>query len=138
MNPNRFCARSSLNALQWITYSLLIVLTGFTGISAYSPLSFCGPSTSMPSVFPSRDSEWQFAHVGSPVITVLLSESETYRSCHLIIGSTESGSGLITPRSSLSGGGGISGTSRYIIGAPTGSGDVATVTTPVDTACLSD
>ncbi len=54
-----------------------MLLTFCSGIIAYSPLSFCGPSTSMPSVFPSRDTEWQLAHVGSPVITVLLFKSET-------------------------------------------------------------
>src|SRR5579859_7465768 len=113
-----------------------MVLTGLMGINAYRPLSFCGPSTSMPRVLPSRARLWQLAHVGRPVITVFGCASETQRSCHLIIGSTESGSGLMMPRSSVSGGGGMRGTSRYMIGAPTGSTDVEIVTCPVEIGCL--
>src|SRR5690242_6554490 len=51
---------------------------------AYSALSFCGPSTSSPSVFPSRGNEWQFAHVARPSVTTLLDGSFIQRSRHLI------------------------------------------------------
>ena len=40
-----------------------------SGTSAYRPLSFCGPSRSMPSVLPSREKEWQLAQVCRPSIS---------------------------------------------------------------------
>src|ERR1039457_3153772 len=96
MKPNRLGDPCSGNALQRITYSLLMELIFLMGISPYNALSFCGPSTSMPSVFPSREMEWQLAQVGRFSITVLLCGSDTYRIRHLILGSIESAKGLIT------------------------------------------
>ncbi len=99
MNPKRLGDPCSVKALHRITYLFSMDDTLVMGISPYNALSFCGPSTSMPSVFPSRETEWQLAHVGRFVITTLLPGSETFRRRHLIFGRTESGRGLMTPLS---------------------------------------
>ena len=109
MNPNRRSDPNfSRNELHLITSSLRIVISGFTGTTAYSPLSFCGPSRSIPIVLPSRENEWQFAHVCRPVISSRLCSSPTFRNRHAISGTAAAASGLITPFSSSDG---ISGTS---------------------------
>ena len=75
----------------------------------YSPLSFCGPSRSMPMVLPSREKEWQFAQVCRPSINSRLCGSPTLRRRQAISGTAAGARGLITPFSSSEG---ISGTSR--------------------------
>ena len=84
-------------------------VTGAIGAIAYAPLSPSGPSTSMPSVRPSAENEWQLAQVGMSRSTTRLSRRETSRSRHAISGSACSASGLITFFSVRDG---ISGTSR--------------------------
>src|ERR1039457_6836219 len=96
MNPKRLGDPCSVKAIHRITYLFSMDDTLLMGISPYNALSFCGPSTSMPSVFPSREMEWQLAQVGRFSITVLLCGSDTYRIRHLILGSIESAKGLIT------------------------------------------
>src|ERR1035438_3269714 len=90
MNPKRLGDPCSVKALHRITYLFSMDDTLVMGISPYK---------SMPSVFPSRETEWQLAHVGRFVITTLLPGSETFRRRHLIFGRTESGRGLMTPLS---------------------------------------
>ena len=82
---------------------------GLTSASAYRPLSFCGPSMSMPSVLPSSEKEWQLAQVGIPVSTTRLRASPIFRTLHWISGMASCASGLMTPFSVADG---ISGTSR--------------------------
>jgi hypothetical protein len=62
----------SVTLLHLRTYSLLMELTGLMGSRPYSALLLAGPSTSSPSVFPSREAEWQLAQVGSFCMTVRL------------------------------------------------------------------
>src|ERR1035441_712792 len=112
MNPKRLGDPCSVKALHRMTYLFSMEATLLKGTSPYNALSFCGPSTSMPSVFPSPEKEWQLAHVGRFCITTVLRGSDTFRRRHLIIGRTESGRGLMTPRSRSFGRGGIRGTSR--------------------------
>ena len=50
-----------------MTSSLRMDICGCDGAMAYRPLSFCGPSKSIPSVLPSREKEWQLAQVCMPV-----------------------------------------------------------------------
>ena len=67
MKPSRTWAPSlPRKELHAITSSLRMAICGLMETSAYKPLSFCGPSRSSPSVLPSREKEWQFAHVCSP------------------------------------------------------------------------
>ncbi len=89
--------------------SFLIEVTGFSGTIAYRPLSFAGPSRSRPSVLPSSEKEWQFAHMCMPVSTTRLLVWLTLRRRHAIRGMEEAARGLITPFSVSEG---ISGTSR--------------------------
>ena len=81
-----------------------------TGTSAYRPLSFCGPSTSMPIHLPSWEKEWQLAQVGSPDIITRLRPVERSINRHAIRGTAWVGSGWISPCSPT--GPEISGTSR--------------------------
>ena len=70
--------------LHWITSSLRMVVWGRTDTRAYSPLSFCGPSTSTPSVSPSRENEWQLAQVGKPSMSFRLPGWPTLSSRHVM------------------------------------------------------
>ncbi len=76
MKPNR-CGVFSVNAAHLMTRSLLMELTFWSGSSAYNPLLLFGPSTSSPSVFPSRETEWQLAQVGRFCIMMVLLGSST-------------------------------------------------------------
>ena len=88
-------------------------VTFWIGTSPYNALSFCGPSTSMPSVFPSRETEWQLAHVGRFSIITLLLVSETYAQAPFDHRKHGIRQGLDdAPLTRLQGCGGISGTSR--------------------------
>src|ERR1039458_2664710 len=71
MKPKR-CGVFSVKSLHLTTYSLLMELTFWRGSRAHSALLLLGPSTSSPSVFPSRETEWQLAQVGNFCMTVLL------------------------------------------------------------------
>src|ERR1035441_808629 len=62
-----------LNELHFTMSSIWMTVCGLTATMAYSPLSFCGPSTSNPRVLPSRENEWQLAQVGKPSINFRLS-----------------------------------------------------------------
>src|ERR1035441_1199051 len=70
--------KGPLNELHLMMSSLRMVVCGPTEPIAYSPLSFCGPSTSNPRVLPSRENEWQLAQVGNPSINFRLSGSPIY------------------------------------------------------------
>ena len=60
-------------------FPVAIVIFFATDVSAYRPLSFCGPSMSRPSVLPSAENEWQLAQVCRSVITTWLAGSATLR-----------------------------------------------------------
>jgi hypothetical protein len=109
MNPNRLVAFSVLNEFHLITFSLRIEVSFSSGTIAYSPLSFCGPSTSRPMVLPSVENEWQFAQVGKPAIRARLPGAPMSFSRQVMSLVADSGRGLITPRSPCTI---ISGTSR--------------------------
>ena len=95
--------------LQAITSSLRMAICGWMETRAYNPLSFCGPSTSIPNVLPSRENEWQLAQVCRPSISTRLRGSATLRSRQAISGTALGARGLITPFATSEG---ISGTSR--------------------------
>ena len=78
-------------------------ICGLMETSAYSPLSFAGPSRSIPSVLPSRENEWQLAQVCIPVRSSRLLGSAMLRSRQATRGSRLGASGLITPFCSLRG-----------------------------------
>ena len=110
MKPTRSLPPSfPRNVLQATTSSLRTVVWGRMDTRAYSPLSFSGPSTSMPSVLPSRETEWQLAQLWMPSINRWLLLSPTLRRRQAISGIALAASGLITPFSVSAG---ISGTSR--------------------------
>jgi hypothetical protein len=88
---------------------LRIVIRGWTLTIAYSPLSFWGPSISIPSALPSAEKEWQLAQVCSPSIITRLCVAPTSRSLQAISGMACGARGLITPFSFSEG---MSGTSR--------------------------
>src|SRR5271157_2258610 len=122
MKPNRLLAFSSAKELHRITYWLRMEVSALTGTMPYRPLSFPGPSTSSPIVFPSRENEWQLAQVGKPSIISLLLTSEMYRRRHAMKGIASVGRGMMTPFWPT--GTDINGTSRKKRGAPTGSVEV--------------
>ena len=66
-------------------------------------------STSMPSVVPSREKEWQFPHADIPLRTSLVSDLEMSRRRQAMSGSMELASGWMRPLSPTDG---MSGTSR--------------------------
>ena len=84
-------------------------IRGSTVLMAYRPLSFCGPSRSIPRVLPSAEKEWQLAQVCMPSSTTLPRGSAISRSRQAISGMAAGASGLMTPFSDSEG---ISGTSR--------------------------
>src|SRR6201998_438334 len=72
MDPTRHV--TSLTSLFQCTIPLLWITMCFcTGTTSYRPLSFAGPSISMPNVLPSAENEWQLAQVGMSFNTVWLS-----------------------------------------------------------------
>ena len=95
--------------LHSMTFSLRIAAWGWIGKRAYRPLLFRGPSTSIPMVLPSRETEWQFVQEWRPVITTRLVVSATLRSRQAMSGMNFGSRGLMTPFSPSEG---ISGTSR--------------------------
>src|ERR1035437_1147643 len=64
MKPTRIgpegCSRKDF---QVITSSFRMDICGLTALMAYRPLSFCGPSRSIPMVLPSAEKEWQLKQV---------------------------------------------------------------------------
>ena len=91
------------------TFSGRMDISGAMGAMTYVPLSFSGPSKSIPKVLPSLEKEWQLAQVWRPVSSSRLLDSPTFRSRQATSGNAPVGRGLITPFSSSEG---ISGTSR--------------------------
>src|ERR1035441_6300992 len=88
MKPTRMSPVSlPSEVLHSITSLVEIDICGRMGTSVYMPLSFCGPSRSIPSVLPSREKEWQLAHVYMPVRSRRLRDSPTFRRRQLISGS---------------------------------------------------
>ena len=73
------------------------------------PLSFLGPSRSMPIVRPSCETEWQLVQECSPCITTRLSVCARSRRRQAISGVNFLSSGMMTPFVPSEG---ISGTSR--------------------------
>src|ERR1700690_766092 len=88
---------------------LRIDMFSWMGTIAYRPLSFLGPSTSMPMVLPSVENEWQLAHVCRSCINNGLSGLPISRRRQLIRYSEVGASGCMKFLAPIDG---ISGTSR--------------------------
>src|ERR1039458_9688621 len=72
MKPTRDCP-TRMSVFQETMSSFRMDICFRIGTTAYRPLSFLGPSTSMPIVLPSAENEWQLAQVCRSCITTRLS-----------------------------------------------------------------